>query len=476
MTTIIFYFDNRDLVGSTLEDLCDKTKLDDIEQILICNDSGQLFEDLNINDLIKDKIQIIDSVNVGRAKAWSIAAHKIVGDVAVFVGGTTKFTCGWLEPLIRELDDKSIVSPIINSLDTFLWQTGDICWEKFGWRWDFELRNRQYTQTRDTLSISSACFAISKNRLEQIGGFDTGMDNGCCEDIELSYRNWIFGGSCVMVGDSHVSTAFGKKSAAESLRNINRIIQAWLPEYESYMNDYYGNMPDAGRISNLLDIAHLRVYDNRTILGRLQPELFGIHKLRKIASGKSLAIVAPGASADFIHKSAINRHDLVIGIDYIGMLYDCDYVITDCLNVMSELEKKYQNHQFILPITMQNKMIGKYESANDAYPGSYIFEQNEYGNVNIGLNSPFVDVGNISITAINIALFLNPSIINLYGFDNRLLNGKSHVSNDKYYDNGEIWPDSESTTNRYKFYEYVMNNIGDLAIKIGIPVIKHGHL
>lgn len=476
MVTLLFYFREIDLINQTIDDLCDKTDIGSIDQIFLCNDSGQLLDGLVFNDLVKNKVEILDSTRIGRAKAWAIAADKAHGEALIFIGGVTKFASDWLAHLLAALDDNNIVSPQIHLLDTNLWQSLSNKWEKFGWRWDFQLCNRQYIRSKETLTVSSFCFAITNTRFKAIGGFDTGMDKNSGEDIEISYRNWIFGGKCIVSNQSLIATAAYRESASNSLRNINRIIQAWMPEYENNVKNYYKELPDAGKINNLLQLERLRVKSNKEILNILQPELFGVYDLRHHASGKSIAVIAPGCSFDYINKAMINRNDVIIGVDYVGMAIDCDWVVTDSVNVVAELKKKYPNEKLVTPIVIKNRIIGRYESAEDLCPGCRIFEQNEYGQLDINHNPPFIDVDNISITAVNLALFMNPSIIYLYGYDSRLLNGKSHSSQIGYYDDGAILPESESTVVKYNYYEYALHKIGDIGIAQKIPIIRINHL
>jgi len=94
----------------------------------------------------------------------------------------------------------------------------------------------------------------------------------------------------------------------------------------------------------------------------------------------------------------------------------------------------------------------------------------------VSINPPFVDIDNIAVTAINLALFMRPCLINLYGYDTRLLSGRSHTSIGGYYQDGYVLNDSESTDNKYKFEDHVMRIIGDVAIKSDIPIIRVNHL
>jgi len=166
----------------------------------------------------------------------------------------------------------------------------------------------------------------------------------------------------------------------------------------------------------------------------------------------------------------------VVGIDYVGMCIDCDYVITDNVDIALELMKKYEANKLILPTVIRNRIIGRYEFAAEICPGSIVFELKQFGHLDISIHPPFINIDDIVVTAVHMALFMKPSNINLYGVDYRLINYKSHAAKIGYYEDGSMLADSETTTNKFRFSEYALHKIGDIAVIAGIPIMRINHL
>lgn len=458
MADILIYFDNIDMVQETIEDLADKTTLSDIDTVLICNDSGQIIDDKRFNHLIK--IKVLDTNRIGRSKSWAKAVSASDGPILVFIGGVTKFEGHWLTNLIGELDETSIVSPQINVLDKNIWHALGNRWERFGWRWDMELCNKPFAGDNFTLSISSFCFAVRRKRYDEIGGLDIGMDIGAGEDIEISYRNWVFGGSCKISRTSRIATAAPRKSAAESLRNISRIVKVWLPEYENYVNIYHQRLTDTGKINNLARLESHRTASNSQILHMLQPESLGIFSLQATCSGKVISLVAAGSLMEHIDVTPINRSDIVIGIDQVGLNVECDYVISGSVELIEELARRYRQDQLILPVVIKDERLGTYISSKEIYPECIVYEYKQYGHLDIDMNPPFVMIDDIATTSVHIGLFLRPRVLNVYGIEYRIMEGLT----------------SDLNANRLELREQVLHALGDMAKKLDIPIVRISHL
>jgi len=459
MADILIYFDNIDMVQETIEDLVDKTTLSDIDTVLICNDSGQIIDDKRLNQIIAHKTKVLDTNRIGRSQSWAKAVSASDGPILVFIGGVTKFEGHWLTNLIVELDETDIVSPLINVLDKNIWHALGNRWERFGWRWDMELCNKPFAGDNLTLSISSFCFAVKRKRYNEIGGLDTGMDSGAGEDIEISYRNWVFGGSCKICRTSRIATAASRKSAAESLRNMSRIVKVWLPEFEKYVNINHERLPDTGKINNLTRLEVHRAASNSQILQMLQPESLGIFSLQAACSGKVMSLVAAGSLMEHIDLTPINRSDIVIGIDQAGLNVECDYVISGSVEIIEELARRYRQDQLILPVVIKDERLGTYISSKEIYPESIMYEYKQYGHLDIDMNPPFVMIDDIATTSVHIGLFLRPKVINVYGIECRIMEGLADID-----------------ANRLELREQVLHVLGDMAYKQDIPIVRICHL
>jgi polypeptide N-acetylgalactosaminyltransferase len=472
MASIIFYNSDTANINQSISDLLNKTPKILIDEIIVCNDTGS-------PDEIPDTKQIL-SDHIGRARAWNLAAEEAKSGELIFLGGPTKFGQDWLPPLLDMIrDEKCLVSPIVHTLDLNLWAMEDDRYKRFGWRWDLELYSRRPFQINESPAISSYCFAVTKDWFDAVGRFDDGMQNGLGEDVEISLRNWLFGGRCLVAEESFVAAAFrGLDAGPKTTRNLSRIVEAWMPEYSTYFYQSRGiDRVDCGRIDNLLNLRDKQRRSIDWFLNCLQPELFGVYKLKGTATGKSVAVVGPSASLDLINPAWVNRHDIIIGVDYTGMVYECDYVVTDAAQVVVELRKNYGDERLVLPVAMENQVAGRFDPASSIAPGAVQFELGRVGSVQEtnSVDPPFCNFENSVLSAVHFALYLNPKYITLFGCDNKIIFGMSHSANIEYYNGGDLWPDSDTIRKRFALYEFGLGRLSQLAQKSGIPLFRLNH-
>jgi hypothetical protein len=464
-----FIFSNSDENTSrSISELLDKTAKSRIDEILVCDDNGTIKSPSG---------SILTKTNkIGRANLWNAAAEIAKGSELVFIDRLTKFSKNWFEPLLSEVkNDNKIASPVVHTLDTNLWMSESNCWARFGWRWDLELYSRARTQSKESPAISSYCMAISKEWFNELGQFDAGMGRGYGEDIELSLRSWLFGGSCVVRDDSTIASSI-RLDNTDTTKNLSRIIETWIPNHSTDFKLARGiGEIDCGRIDNLLKLQNKQRRSIDWFLKSLQPDLLGVYKLRNSGSGKSVAVVGPGSSIDMVNPSLINRHDIIIGVDYVGMLFNCDYVLTDAAHVIIELRKKYEDGKFVLPITIENGASGRYDSASSIAPGSIQFEFAHKGSDITKIDPPFCNLDNTILTAIHFALYLNPREITVYGCDNKIISGRSHSSRIDHYNEGKLWNDNDTTRKRFAASEHYLSKLAKLASDNGICLFRHNH-
>jgi len=451
----------------TIDDLIDNTDKELLDKIIICNDSGA-------NICTPNNVEVQITNGIGRAAAWNMAAKLINSGINVFIRQNTKFTPGWLHNIIESVDYNNIVAPSVHQLDVGLWETVAKKWDHCGIRWDFSVNNRKITSDYSPI-VTSYCLAISNDRFVTIGGFDDGII-GHGEDIEICIRNWLFGGSVIKC-DGYVSSTIDIDT---SIVGLARIVELWFSKYSTFFYNSRRLDPKSikiGRVNRILDLA--QKHQTRTIewwLENIQPELLGIISLKDTRTHRSIAVVGTGPTLDYIEPSQIEKHDVVIGVDYAGMEFDCDYVMTDSTHIAEILLTKYSADYFVVPYALFNKVSGEYVQAGKIIPGSIQFDQLDAGVVPDDVNPPFIDYESIIHQAVQFALFLGPRSVTLFGCDNRLVNGKSHSAKCGYYDDGKILSDSDNTRKRFMLYETGLRQLSEIACKSGIPLLRVGHL
>jgi len=464
MPSFIFYCTDKTNLSQTINDLRDKTPPELIEELIVCDDGGGV-------DL--DDVTILKTENVGRAKAWNAAAKQAKSKVLIFLRQTTKFGKDWLEPLLKNLDEKTIVSPVIHSLDLNLWAIDRLRWRRFGIHWDMSIHNRRYIGGNKSPVASSYCITIEKARFDEIGGFDNGMKAGPGEDIDISIKNWLFGGQVLVVDDSKIA-AFVEQESGKSAVNMTRLVERWMPKYSTYFYQSRSINPNNIKPGRLDTFKTER--DINWWLQNIQPELLNVFSLKNVATGKTVAVIGNGPSLDYIKPSDIERHDIIIGIDYVGELYRCDYLVTSSAQVVLELRDKYPAKRFVVAFALFQGVAGQYVAAAELIPDSIQFDQYEFGMIGETVNPPFCNFESSVLTAVNFALFLNPRSITLFGCDNRIISGRSHTSKISYYRDGQIWPDTEATQKRLALYEGGLIQLGKMAQSANIPLLRVAHI
>lgn len=471
MASIILYNTDAKYIHRTIDEIIDKTPKSLIDEILVCDDSGlnQIFDDA----------ETLSSKQIGRAKVWNLATKQAKGEELIFLGGPTKLSHDWLPPLLKAVrHEQQLATPIVHTLDLNLWASENNRWSRFGWRWDMDLYNRAFFEIVESPTVSSYCFAVSKEWFDALGGFDDGMQGGYGEDIELSLRSWLFGGRVVACDSSLVSCALRTDVGPHTAKNLVRIVEAWMPKYSSHFYEARGldrNALNAGRIDNLLRMQHKQKKSIEWFFGSLQPELMGVYPFKGIAAGKTVAIVGTGPSIDLVNPAWINRHDIVIGVDYMGSLFDCDYIMANAAHVVVELRKSYADEKFVVPISLENRMAGQFSPAMDIVPGAIQYEQAPVGNMVSRLGPPFCNFENSLHAAVHFALYLGPAEISLFGCDNKIIDGRSHSAKIEYYDDGRLWSDSEAIRKKFAFFEFGLDQLGRLALANKIPLIRVSH-
>ncbi len=470
MPSIIIYATDNKYLDKTIDGVLDRTN--NVDEIIVCDDAGLGYSRSGICVLSTDKI--------GRAKAWNAASEVASGKILIFIKDKTKVSDDWVLPLLQTISEypQSLVSPVVNTLDLGLWMTESSRWRRFGWRWDLNLYDRTYAGRDESPAISSYCIAVTKEWFNFIGGFDNGMDIGSGEDIEISLRSWLLGGSCRVCDGSNIAVALELDYSTKTNNNLARIAEAWFPGKAGYFYAARGLQPqqlDIGRLANLTRLQDKQKRTFEWFIGMKQPELSSIYDLKQSAGGKNIAIVAPGPSLDMVNPAVIQRYDIIIGIDYTAKLFDCDFVFTDAVHVLSELKDKYQDNRFVVPVALQDRPSGVFVPASEIVPAAQQFELGQNGAVPASLDPPFANFDSLVLAAAHFALFLGPVSITIFGFDNKIIGGRSHTSKIDYYDDGRLWPDADSTRKRFAFYEFGLDQLGRLAHAAGIPLLRISH-
>ena len=125
------------------------------------------------------------------------------------------------------------------------------------------------TLSRPQLSLNTTClsvssptmagglFSIDKEFFDRLGTYDDGFDIWGGENLELSFKTWMCGGTLEIVPCSHVGHIFRKRSPYKWRSGVNvlrrnsiRLAEVWLDDYKKYYYDRIGHdLGDYGDIT-----------------------------------------------------------------------------------------------------------------------------------------------------------------------------------------------------------------------------------
>lgn len=351
-------------------------------------------------------------------------------------------------------------------------------WDDFGWRWDLNLCQRSHTNISTSPATSPYCMIMTKDWYDEVGGFDKNMQFGGGENIELSLRNWLFGGDVIIDKESEIASQISIDTNPNTISNLARIAEVW---FEHHCSKFYEERQldpmsiNCGRLDNLLQLEGKKQRSIDWFVNNVQVELGKIYELKKSAHGKRVAVLGVGPSVDYISRNELNRFDIVIGVDYSSLLFECDYVVTDMVHVLSKMRERYADNKFVLPTQLGNISASRWDDAVTVASDSIIFDIGRVGEPASRLSPPFLNFENPSLSAVHLALFMEPVSVTLFGYDHRLLAGKSHTSLIEYYDGGEVWMESENTNRRFEYFESGMRSLASLALRHNIPLMRVSH-
>uniref|UniRef100_A0A915DIQ3 Uncharacterized protein n=1 Tax=Ditylenchus dipsaci TaxID=166011 RepID=A0A915DIQ3_9BILA len=124
-------------------------------------------------------------------------------------------------------------------------------WDYFEWS-HFDDKDN-YVRPFKTVAMSGGLLAVDRDYFKQIGEYDEGMEIWGAENIEMSIRVWLCGGSVLVAPCSRVGHVFrmrrpytGKPGVDTNLYNSKRTVEVWFDDYKKY---FYKKQPLAVEMS-----------------------------------------------------------------------------------------------------------------------------------------------------------------------------------------------------------------------------------
>lgn len=246
------------------------------------------------------KVKIIRaSERSGLIRARLIGAKVSTAPVLTFLDSHCECMQGWLEPLLDRIarNVTTVVVPIVDTIDddSFEWRpqewpgsVGGFDWGlTFNWHPTPEHEKSRHNHTWEPVwspTMPGGLFAIDKEFFERLGTYDPEMDIWGGENLELSFKTWMCGGTLEIVPCSHVGHVFRKRSpykwrkgVGNTLqRNLLRLAEVWLDDYKQYYYERIGNMKlDFGDVTSRRKLrSDLQCESFQWYLDTVFPELF----------------------------------------------------------------------------------------------------------------------------------------------------------------------------------------------------------
>ncbi|XP_027638564.2 polypeptide N-acetylgalactosaminyltransferase 15 isoform X1 [Falco biarmicus] len=237
----------------SIMDTAPKASLKDIILVDDLSQQGPLKSALSEYISKLDGVKLIRSnKRLGVIRGRMLGAARATGDVLIFMDSHCECQKGWLEPLLARLSSNrnSVVSPVIDVID---WKTfqyyhsvglhrGVFDW-KLNFHWEpvpeheEKVRQSPISPIRSPV-VAGAVVAMDRHYFQNTGAYDSDMTIWGAENLELSIRTWLCGGTveiipCSRVGHvyrNHFPDAFSYEEAI--VRNKIRIAETWLGSFK----------------------------------------------------------------------------------------------------------------------------------------------------------------------------------------------------------------------------------------------------
>lgn len=265
-TSVIICFHNEawSTLLRTVHSTINRTPPKYLTEIVLVDDASNRDE---LKQRLDDYIANLQKVRIvrlperqGLIRARLEGAKVAKGDVLTFLDAHCECTVGWAEPLLAKIKEnkRSVVMPVIDEISetNFHYNAVPEPFQRgvFKWRLEFTWRPvPQYEMERRvddadgirTPVMAGGLFSIEKKYFYELGSYDTGMDIWGGENIEISFRIWMCGGSIEMLPCSRVGHVFrprfpytfpNKKGGDGDVVSMNlmRVADVWMDDYSKY--------------------------------------------------------------------------------------------------------------------------------------------------------------------------------------------------------------------------------------------------
>lgn len=330
-TSVIICFHNEawSVLLRTVHSVLDRSPEHLVKEVILVDD----FSDMpHTQKQLEDYFEAYPRVKIIRApkregliRARLLGARHATAPVLTYLDSHCECTTGWLEPLLDRIarNSTTVVCPVIDVIDDNTMEyhyrdsggvnVGGFDWNlQFNWHAVPEREKKRHKSTAEPVwspTMAGGLFSIDKEFFERLGTYDSGFDIWGGENLELSFKSWMCGGTLEIVPCSHVGHIFRKRSPYKWRTGVNvikrnsvRLAEVWLDEYAKYYYQRIGNdKGDYGDVSERKQLReNLGCKSFRWYLDNIFPELFipgeavASGEVRNMGYGNRTCLDAPG--------------------------------------------------------------------------------------------------------------------------------------------------------------------------------------